>query len=244
MNAVLTPDKYQNIKHFSDLKITSLEAFVNSQLKAKGLHRRKNLKEALLTIFKVSFAYSKMGYKQIGVSSSTFQNLLVCSKQTVFNFLKDIKTHFGHLIKIEKTLDPTGRYRNFFQVDVASIQSLSELLTEEEHKEIEELIKQLELNATVEEVLTKVKQDKKLSNKKLKEEIKNLLKQKQQFKQYLLELYQNQTKQTQQIEKFLKEKYNANNPDFIKAVKKLIEEKGRTLLEAAEIAKIKYPPTV
>ncbi|NPA52705.1 MAG: hypothetical protein GXO22_07400, partial [Aquificae bacterium] len=67
MYIILTPEKYQNIKHFSDLKITSLENFVNSQLKAKGLHRRKNLKEALLTLIKVSFAYSKMGYKQIGV---------------------------------------------------------------------------------------------------------------------------------------------------------------------------------
>ncbi|NPA16979.1 MAG: hypothetical protein GXO05_04460 [Aquificae bacterium] len=233
---------YQNLKHFSDLKITSLENFVNTLMKQKGLQRRKNLKEALLTLIKVSFAYSKMGYKKIGVSSSTFQNLLVCSKQTVFNFLKDIKNHFGHLIKIEKALDPTGRYRNFFQVDVASIQSLSELLTEEEHREIENLIKQLNLNTSVEEVLTRIKQDKKLTAKQLKKEIKSLLKQKQQFKQYLIKLFSKPLRQTQDIEKFLKEKYNANNPDFIKAVKKLVEEKGRTPLEAAEIAKIKYPP--
>ncbi|WP_457642631.1 hypothetical protein [Persephonella sp.] len=242
MQVLLTPEKYSNLKHFSDLNIPSLNNFLNRLLTSKGLHRRKNLKEALSTLIKVSFAYQKMGYKQIGVSSSTFQKLLVCSKQTVFNFLKDIRTHFDHIVKINKTIDTTGRYRNFFEIDIDSIQSLSEILTEEEHQEIENLIKQLQLDASVEEVLTKIKQDKKLNKKNLKKEIKTLLKQKEKFKQYLLKLF-GQSQTDKDIENYLKEKYNANNPDFIKAVKKLVE-KGRSILEAAETAKIKYPPKV
>ncbi len=241
----LTQSKHQNLKHFSELQIPSLENFLNQLLISKGLHRRKNLKEALLTLIKVSFAYQKMGYKQIGVSSSTFQKLLICSKQTVFNFLKDIRTHFDHIIKINKTIDQTGRYRNFFEIDINSIQSLSDILTEEEHQEIENLIKQLQLDVSVEEVLTKIKQNKKLNKKNLKKEIKNLLKQKEKFKQYLLNLFGQQINKDKDtnIENYLKEKYNANNPDFIKAVKKLVG-KGRTPLEAAEAARIKYPPRV
>lgn len=241
MEILLTPQKYFNIKHFSDLRITSLEGFVNQLLIQKGLHRRKNLKEALIKLFQTSFAYSKMGYKSIGISSSTFSDLLVCSKQTVFNFLSDIKKYFSDIITIEKKIDQTGRFRNFFKVKTSALQQISDILTEEEHKQIEQLLESLNIKKSVNEVLQEIKKDKNLSNKELKKEIKQLLKKKEQFKQYLLQLFG----QNINLEE-LKEKLKArgiNNPDFIKTVLKMVKN-GRDFESAIEMAKIKYSPTV
>ncbi len=243
-SVILYPENYLNLKHFSELKITSLENFVNSKLLQKELHRRKNLKVALETIIKVAFAYSKMGYKKIGISSSTFQNLLLCSKQTVFNFLNDIKQHFSDIIKVERTVDTTGRYRNFFEVNIEAVNQLSELLTEEEHRQLSSILKQLNISKSTEEILQLIKQDKKASNKELKQIIKKLLKKKEQFRYYLKQLLTNSTQKEltyETVEKMLEGR--ANNPDFIKAVEKLMK-KGRNLQEAFEIAKVKYPPLV
>lgn len=241
MKILLTPEKYYNIKHFAELKITSLEGFVNKLLAAKGLKRRKNLKEALIKLFQTSYAYSKMGYQKIGISSSTFSQLLLCSKQTVFNFLSDIKQHSSDLITVEKKLDPTGRYRNFFHVNSSALKQISDILTEEEHKQIEQLLQELNLNKTVDEVLQKIKQDKGLSNKQLKKEIKRLLKKKEEFKKYLLNLFGNKLS-FEEVKKQLESK-GANNPDFINAVYKLLQ-KGHSLKSAIQTASIKYKPIV
>jgi len=241
MDIILTPEKYANIKHFSDLRISSLEIFTTNIVSQKGLQRRKNLKEALEKLIKVSFAYSKMGYKEIGVSSSTFQKLLACSKQTVFNFLRDIKKHFSHIITVEKKLDKTGRFRNFFKVNTQTIQQLSDILSEQEHKEIEKILEELNLKVSINETLEKIKKDKNLTNKELKKEIKHLLKKKEQFKNYLLQLFQKELS-FEKIKETLEAK-GANNPDFINAVYKLIQ-KGHNIKSAVEMAKIKYSPVV
>jgi len=243
MEVILTPDKYYSLKHFSDLRIPSIEAFVNRNLLDKGLQRRKNLKEALITIIKVSYAYSKMKYEKIGISSSTFQNLILCSKQTVFNVLNDIRTHFNNLIKIEKKLDATGRFRNFFTVDLTQIEQLTDLLTEEEKQQIEDAIKQLQLNITVEDVLSHLKKERKLTYKELKKQIKKMLKQKQQFLAYLRSIAQGTANNTDNLEDKIKQIFNidAVNPRFLQAVEKLLNT-GHTLKDAIAIAKTKYDP--
>ena len=241
MEILLTPQKYFNIKHFSDLRITSLEGFVNQLLIQKGLHRRKNLKEALVKLFQTSFAYSKMGYTSIGISSSTFSDLLVCSKQTVFNFLKDLKKHFSDIVTIEKKIDQTGRFRNFFKLKTSALQQISDILTEEEHKQIENLLESLNIKKSVNEVLQEIKKDKNLSNKQLKKEIKQLLKKKEQFKQYLLQLFEPNI-DFEEIKKTLLDR-GMNNPDFIKTVYKMMKN-GRTLEDAISNAEIKYRPTL
>lgn len=241
MEVLLTPQKYSNIKHFADLRITSLEVFVNQLLIQKDLQRRKNLKEALLKLFQTSFAYSKMGYKKIGVSSSTFADLLLCSKQTVFNFLSDIREHFSDIIKVEKKIDSTGRLRNFFQVDTSALQQMSDILTEEEHKQIEELLKELNIKKSVDEVVKTIKKDKNLTNKQLKKKIKQLLKKKEEFKNYLLGLFGNDLN-LEELKQTLEAK-GMNNPNFINAVYKLMK-KGRSLESAIGFARIKYKPSL
>lgn len=189
MNSViLNPQNYLNLNYFSDLKLTSVENFINQLLASKGLHRRKNLKEALMKIITTSAAYSKMGYQEIGISSLTFQKLLLCSKQTVFNFLSDIKNHLSDIVEVHVKLSPDGRLRNFFKVKQEALQQLSDLLTEEEHRQLEELLKQIGYEGTVEDAIKTIKEKENLSRKELKKFIRKRLKQKQQFLAYLKKL--------------------------------------------------------
>ncbi|WP_457626182.1 hypothetical protein [Persephonella sp.] len=248
---ILTPQSYNNLQHFSELKITSLENFVNQNLLQKNLHRRKNLKEALQTILKVAFVYRKMGYEEIGISSSTFQNLLICSKQTVFNFISDMKKHFSGIIEIKTKIDSTGRYRNFFKVKEETFTHLTQTLTEEETKQIKELIQEAKADITVEDLLQHIKKEKNLTFNQLRKEIKKMLKKKEQFKAYLRQIAQ--TKKAEktknlslqeikaEAEKILKKEIT--NPEYLQAVHRLMKE-GKDLKTACIYASIKYDPVM